>query len=168
MIALSVNLNKIALIRNSRDTSSPDLPAHATMALAASSCFRAPSTISSPASACSAARSSARHFSTFHSQDTTCWTPWATLQSIPSERWADDGYAISSIPCLALSRLRFSSCLFFRHRLLMARDRLAAPRGRRRRSTLATLERNGGGALQRAMAALQRVHRQCSLIDIQM
>ena len=29
MIALSVNLNKIALIRNSRDTTNPDIPAHA-------------------------------------------------------------------------------------------------------------------------------------------
>ncbi|QIB66434.1 pyridoxine 5'-phosphate synthase [Kineobactrum salinum] len=29
MIALSVNLNKIALIRNSRDTSNPDIPRHA-------------------------------------------------------------------------------------------------------------------------------------------
>jgi len=29
MIALSVNLNKIALIRNSRDTRNPDVPAHA-------------------------------------------------------------------------------------------------------------------------------------------
>lgn len=29
MIALSVNLNKIALIRNSRDTRNPDIPAHA-------------------------------------------------------------------------------------------------------------------------------------------
>lgn len=35
MIALSINLNKIALIRNSRDTRSPDLPEHARMALAA-------------------------------------------------------------------------------------------------------------------------------------
>ncbi|MCX2981152.1 pyridoxine 5'-phosphate synthase [Halieaceae bacterium IMCC14734] len=35
MIALSVNLNKIALIRNSRDTSNPDLPEHARMALEA-------------------------------------------------------------------------------------------------------------------------------------
>ena len=34
MIALSVNLNKIALIRNSRDTSNPDIPEHARMALA--------------------------------------------------------------------------------------------------------------------------------------
>jgi pyridoxine 5-phosphate synthase len=31
MIALSVNLNKIALIRNSRDTSNPDIPLHAQM-----------------------------------------------------------------------------------------------------------------------------------------
>ncbi len=29
MIALSVNLNKIALIRNSRDTRIPDIPEHA-------------------------------------------------------------------------------------------------------------------------------------------
>ena len=29
MIALSVNLNKIALIRNSRDTRIPDVPEHA-------------------------------------------------------------------------------------------------------------------------------------------
>ena len=29
MIALSVNLNKIALIRNSRDTRNPDIPEHA-------------------------------------------------------------------------------------------------------------------------------------------
>ena len=29
MIALSVNLNKIALIRNSRDTRIPDIPSHA-------------------------------------------------------------------------------------------------------------------------------------------
>lgn len=35
MIALSVNLNKIALIRNSRDTSNPSVPEHARMALAA-------------------------------------------------------------------------------------------------------------------------------------
>jgi pyridoxine 5-phosphate synthase len=35
MIALSVNLNKIALIRNSRDTTNPDVPEHARMALAA-------------------------------------------------------------------------------------------------------------------------------------
>jgi len=35
MIALSVNLNKIALIRNSRDTTNPDIPEHATMAIAA-------------------------------------------------------------------------------------------------------------------------------------
>jgi pyridoxine 5-phosphate synthase len=33
MIALSVNLNKIALIRNSRDTSNPDIPAHARMCI---------------------------------------------------------------------------------------------------------------------------------------
>jgi pyridoxine 5-phosphate synthase len=33
MIALSVNLNKIALIRNSRDTSKPGIPEHAEMAL---------------------------------------------------------------------------------------------------------------------------------------
>jgi len=33
MIALSVNLNKIALIRNSRDTTNPDVPQHARMAL---------------------------------------------------------------------------------------------------------------------------------------
>jgi pyridoxine 5-phosphate synthase len=33
MIALSVNLNKIALIRNSRDTSNPDIPQHATMCI---------------------------------------------------------------------------------------------------------------------------------------
>jgi pyridoxine 5-phosphate synthase len=31
MIALSVNLNKIALIRNSRDTTNPDIPQHAQM-----------------------------------------------------------------------------------------------------------------------------------------
>jgi len=31
MIALSVNLNKIALIRNSRDTTNPDIPQHARM-----------------------------------------------------------------------------------------------------------------------------------------
>ncbi|MEP4485656.1 MAG: pyridoxine 5'-phosphate synthase [Halioglobus sp.] len=35
MIALSVNLNKIALIRNSRDTRNPDVPAHAAMCIAA-------------------------------------------------------------------------------------------------------------------------------------
>lgn len=35
MIALSVNLNKIALIRNSRDTQNPDLAEHARMAIAA-------------------------------------------------------------------------------------------------------------------------------------
>jgi len=33
MIALSVNLNKIALIRNSRDTTSPDVPHHAQMCI---------------------------------------------------------------------------------------------------------------------------------------
>ena len=33
MIALSVNLNKIALIRNSRDTTNPSVPEHARMAL---------------------------------------------------------------------------------------------------------------------------------------
>ncbi len=33
MIALSVNLNKIALIRNSRDTRNPDIPAHARMCI---------------------------------------------------------------------------------------------------------------------------------------
>lgn len=33
MIALSVNLNKIALIRNSRDTRIPDIPAHAQMCI---------------------------------------------------------------------------------------------------------------------------------------
>ncbi|MEP5567443.1 MAG: pyridoxine 5'-phosphate synthase [Halioglobus sp.] len=33
MIALSVNLNKIALIRNSRDTTSPSVPAHAQMCI---------------------------------------------------------------------------------------------------------------------------------------
>lgn len=33
MIALSVNLNKIALIRNSRDTTNPSIPLHATMCL---------------------------------------------------------------------------------------------------------------------------------------
>ena len=33
MIALSVNLNKIALIRNSRDTTNPDLPQHARMCI---------------------------------------------------------------------------------------------------------------------------------------
>ncbi len=33
MIALSVNLNKIALIRNSRDTTNPDIPQHAQMAI---------------------------------------------------------------------------------------------------------------------------------------
>ena len=35
MIALSVNLNKIALIRNSRDTSNPSVTEHAAMAIAA-------------------------------------------------------------------------------------------------------------------------------------
>jgi pyridoxine 5-phosphate synthase len=35
MIALSVNLNKIALIRNSRDTTNPDVPEHARMCIAA-------------------------------------------------------------------------------------------------------------------------------------
>ena len=35
MIALSVNLNKIALIRNSRDTTNPSIPEHAELALAA-------------------------------------------------------------------------------------------------------------------------------------
>jgi pyridoxine 5'-phosphate synthase PdxJ len=35
VIALSVNLNKIALIRNSRDTTNPDVPEHARMVLAA-------------------------------------------------------------------------------------------------------------------------------------
>jgi len=35
MIALSVNLNKIALIRNSRDTTNPDVVEHAHMAIAA-------------------------------------------------------------------------------------------------------------------------------------
>lgn len=33
MIALSINLNKIALIRNSRDTTNPDIPAHAQMCI---------------------------------------------------------------------------------------------------------------------------------------
>jgi len=33
MIALSVNLNKIALIRNSRDTENPDIPQHAQMCI---------------------------------------------------------------------------------------------------------------------------------------
>ncbi len=33
MIALSVNLNKIALIRNSRDTTNPDIPQHAQMCI---------------------------------------------------------------------------------------------------------------------------------------
>ena len=33
MIALSVNLNKIALIRNSRDTINPDIPLHAQMCI---------------------------------------------------------------------------------------------------------------------------------------
>ena len=33
MIALSVNLNKIALIRNSRDTTNPDVPQHAQMCI---------------------------------------------------------------------------------------------------------------------------------------
>ena len=33
MIALSVNLNKIALIRNSRDTTNPDVPRHARMCI---------------------------------------------------------------------------------------------------------------------------------------
>ena len=33
MIALSVNLNKIALIRNSRDTTNPDVPHHARMCI---------------------------------------------------------------------------------------------------------------------------------------
>lgn len=35
MIALSVNLNKIALIRNSRDTTNPDIPQHARMCIEA-------------------------------------------------------------------------------------------------------------------------------------
>jgi pyridoxine 5-phosphate synthase len=35
MIALSVNLNKIGLIRNSRDTSNPSVPEHALMCIAA-------------------------------------------------------------------------------------------------------------------------------------
>jgi pyridoxine 5-phosphate synthase len=35
MIALSVNLNKIALIRNSRDSAIPDVPQHARMCIAA-------------------------------------------------------------------------------------------------------------------------------------
>jgi pyridoxine 5-phosphate synthase len=35
LIALSVNLNKIALIRNSRDTTIPDLPEHALLCIAA-------------------------------------------------------------------------------------------------------------------------------------
>ena len=35
MIALSVNLNKIALIRNSRDTTKPSVPEHARMCIAA-------------------------------------------------------------------------------------------------------------------------------------
>ena len=35
MIALSVNLNKIALIRNSRETTNPDIPAHARMCIEA-------------------------------------------------------------------------------------------------------------------------------------
>jgi pyridoxine 5-phosphate synthase len=35
MIALSVNLNKIALIRNSRDTTNPDIPEHARLCIAA-------------------------------------------------------------------------------------------------------------------------------------
>jgi pyridoxine 5-phosphate synthase len=35
MIALSVNLNKIALIRNSRDTTNPDIPQHAQMCIEA-------------------------------------------------------------------------------------------------------------------------------------
>lgn len=35
MIALSVNLNKIALIRNSRDTTNPSVPGHASMCIAA-------------------------------------------------------------------------------------------------------------------------------------
>ena len=33
MIALSINLNKIALIRNSRDTTNPDVPQHARMCI---------------------------------------------------------------------------------------------------------------------------------------
>ena len=33
MIALSVNLNKIALIRNSRDTTNPNIPQHAQMCI---------------------------------------------------------------------------------------------------------------------------------------
>ena len=33
MIALSVNLNKIALIRNSRDTTNPSIPEHAQMCI---------------------------------------------------------------------------------------------------------------------------------------
>lgn len=35
MIALSVNLNKIALIRNSRDTTNPSVPGHASMCISA-------------------------------------------------------------------------------------------------------------------------------------
>lgn len=35
MIALSVNLNKVALIRNSRDTTNPSVPEHARMCIAA-------------------------------------------------------------------------------------------------------------------------------------
>ena len=35
MIALSVNLNKIALIRNSRDTANPSVTGHAAMCVAA-------------------------------------------------------------------------------------------------------------------------------------
>ena len=35
MIALSVNLNKIALIRNSRDTTNPSVTEHARMCIAA-------------------------------------------------------------------------------------------------------------------------------------
>ena len=35
MIALSVNLNKVALIRNSRDTTNPDVPQHAQMCIEA-------------------------------------------------------------------------------------------------------------------------------------
>ena len=40
MIALSVNLNKIALIRNSRDTTNPDIPQHAQMCIARAVEFR--------------------------------------------------------------------------------------------------------------------------------
>jgi pyridoxine 5-phosphate synthase len=42
MIALSVNLNKIALIRNSRDTTNPNIPQHAQMCIDAGANGREP------------------------------------------------------------------------------------------------------------------------------